>query len=403
MTTHWSFAVLLLGLIGGRPAGRPPVRPGLEVLLTDRIQLVAGQRVGLVTNHAGVDRSGVHAIERLRNAGVRVTALFSPEHGFRAIADPGESVASSVDSATGLSIYSLYGQTSSPTPEMLEGVDLLVIDLPDVGARYYTYISTTIAVMRAAAAAGKSVIVLDRPNPIGGGVQGPVLDPAFRSFVGSLEVPIRHGMTLGEQARLANAELGIGARLTVVEAAGWRRKDDATVTGLPFLAPSPNLQNLESLFHYPGTCLFEGTALSVGRGTDAAFRQIGAPWLDTTRVLAKARWAKLKGVRFESVAFTPVRPGDGKHADVLLAGIRFVMTDHRTYDPIRTALVLLEAVVAVHPDQVGFIPASFDRLAGGSTLRADLVAQRPVPAILASWQPQLEAFHRRSRPFLLYR
>ena len=286
---------------------------------------------------------------------------------------------------------------------MLQGVDLIVIDLPDVGARHYTYISTTIEVMRAAAAAGKPVVVLDRPNPIGGTVQGPVLDPALRSFVGSLEVPIRHGMTLGEQARLANADLGIGARLTVVPAGGWRRNADATATGLPFLAPSPNLQSLESLFHYPGICLFEGTALSVGRGTDAGFRQIGAPWLDTTRVLALVRRAKLKGVRFESTTFTPVNPGDGKHPGRLVAGIRFIMTDHRTYDPIRTALVVLEAVIAVHPDQIGFLPKSFDRLAGTGALRANLEAKRPVGAILASWQAELERFGHRVRPFLLYR
>jgi len=403
MTSHLNFAALLLGLIGGSPAGRPPVRPGLDVLLADSLRLVTGARVGLVTNHAGVDQSGVHAVDRLRQAGVRLTALFSPEHGFRGTADPGESVASSVDAATGLPIYSLYGRTSSPTPEMLQGVDLLLIDLPDVGARYYTYISTTIAVMRAAAAEGKLVVILDRPNPVGGAVQGPVLDPAFRSFVGSLEVPIRHGMTLGEQARLANAELAIGAALSVVEVSGWRRKDDATGTGLPFLAPSPNLQSLESLFHYPGTCLFEGTALSVGRGTDAGFQQIGAPWLDTARVLAMARRAKLKGVRLESTVFTPVRPGDGKHPDVPVAGIRLVMTDSRKYDPVRTALVLLEAVVAVHPDQLGFIPASFDRLAGQSSLRSDLLARRPVKAIMAGWKPGLKAFQKRSRPFLLYR
>lgn len=402
MTNHRNFAVLLLGLVGGPPVGRPPVRPGLEVLLTDSMRVVAGQRVGLVTNPAGIDRSGVPAVELLRQAGVRLTALFAPEHSFRGQADPGESVASTVDSATGLPIYSLYGRTYAPTPEMLREVDLLLIDLPDVGARYYTYISTTIAVMRAAAAEGKTVVILDRPNPIGGAVQGPVLDPAFRSFVGSLEVPIRHGMTLGEQARLANTELGIGVRLIVVAAAGWRRKDDATVTGLPFVAPSPNLQSLESLFHYPGTCLFEATALSVGRGTDAAFRQIGAPWLDTTRVLARARRANLKGVRLESTTFTPVRPGDAKHPGVLLAGIRLVMTDSKQYDPIRTALVLLDAVVAVHPDQVGFTPASFDRLAGGSGLRADLLARRPVEAIVAGWKPQQAEFRRRSRPFLLY-
>ncbi len=403
MTGHWNVAVLVLGLVGGAQRGRPPVRPGLDVLLTDSLHVVAGRRIGLVTNHAGVDRAGIHAVERLRQAGVTLVALFSPEHGFRGTADPGESVASSVDSATGLPIYSLYGKTSSPTAEMLQGVDLIVIDLPDVGARHYTYISTTIEVMRAAAAAGKPVVVLDRPNPIGGTVQGPVLDPALRSFVGSLEVPIRHGMTLGEQARLANADLGIGARLTVVPAGGWRRNADATATGLPFLAPSPNLQSLESLFHYPGTCLFEGTALSVGRGTDAGFRQIGAPWLDTTRVLTLVRRAKLKGVRFEPTTFTPVNPGDGKHPGRLVAGIRFIMTDHRTYDPIRTALVVLEAVIAVHPDQIGFLPKSFDRLAGTAALRANLEAKRPVGAILASWQAELERFRHRVRPFLLYR
>ncbi|MSR03472.1 MAG: DUF1343 domain-containing protein [Gemmatimonadetes bacterium] len=403
MTGHWNVAVLVLGLVGGPQRGRPPVRPGLDVLLTDSLHVVAGRRIGLVTNHAGVDRAGIHAVERLRQAGVTLVALFSPEHGFQGTADPGESVAFSVDSATGLPIYSLYGKTSSPTAEMLQGVDLIVIDLPDVGARHYTYISTTIEVMRAAAAAGKPVVVLDRPNPIGGTVQGPVLDPALRSFVGSLEVPIRHGMTLGEQARLANADLGIGTRLTVVPAGGWRRNADATATGLPFLAPSPNLQSLESLFHYPGTCLFEGTALSVGRGTDAGFRQIGAPWLDTTRVLTLVRRAKLKGVRFEPTTFTPVNPGDGKHPGRLVAGIRFIMTDHRTYDPIRTALVVLEAVIAVHPDQIGFLPKSFDRLAGTAALRANLEAKRPVGAILASWQAELERFGHRVRPFLLYR
>ncbi len=403
MTSHWNIAALLVGLVGAAPSGRPPVRPGLEVLLTDSIRLVTGRRVGLVTNHAGIDRAGVHAVDRLRQRGINLTAIFSPEHGFRGSADAGESVASSVDSATGLPIYSLYGRTSQPTPDMLADLDVLLIDLPDVGARYYTYISTTIAVMRAAAALGKAVVILDRPNPIGGRVQGAVLEPAFRSFVGSLEVPMRPGLTLGEQARLANADLGIGANLTVVEAAGWRRRDDAITTGLPFVSPSPSLQTLESLFHYPGTCLFEGTALSVGRGTDAGFQQIGAPWLDTAAVLARARRARLPGVRFESTTFTPRRPGDGKHPDLLVRGIRLIMTDRHSYDPIRTALVLLGAVVAEHPEQIGFMAASFDRLAGSSTLRTDLLARRSVAAIMASWEPAVARFRRRSRSFLLYR
>ncbi len=381
----------------------PAVRPGIEVLLSDSLHLVRGRAVGLVTNYAAVDSRGVHVVERLRAGGVRLVALFSPEHGFRGAADPGEAVASSVDSATGLPIHSLYGRTSRPTDEMLVGVEVLLVDLPDVGARYYTYLHTTMEVMRAAAPKGIRVIVLDRPNPIGGAVAGNILDLAYRSGVGSLAMPIRHGMTLGEQARLARRDEGFAVDLAVVPAAGWRRKDDGITTGLPFLPPSPNLKDLESLFHYPGTCLFEGTALSVGRGTDHPFHQIGAPWLDTTAVLAMVRQARLPGVDFDGVTFTPIKPGDGKHAGVALVGIRLRMTDRRRYDPIRTTLVLLAAVRAVHPEQIGFVPRQFDRLAGGPGVRESIEAGVPTKRILAGWKPALKAWQRRTRDLLLYR
>jgi hypothetical protein len=267
------------------------VRPGIEVLLADSASLVRGRRVGLVTNQSGVDASGVSDVVRLRAAGVRLVALFSPEHGFRGAAGPGAAVASSVDSATGLPIYSLYGRTSAPTDEMLAGIDVLLVDLQDAGARYYTYITTTVDVMKAAAAKGIPVVVLDRPNPIGGAVQGNVLEEAFITPVGRLRMPMRHGLTLGELARLARADLGLATELVVVPVSGWRRASAFDETGLPFIPPSPNLRTLESLFHYPGTCLFEGTNLSVGRGTGAAFEQVGAPWLDTAAVLADLRRA----------------------------------------------------------------------------------------------------------------
>ena len=239
------------GPVAAPSAARHParVRPGIEVLLSDSVALVRGRRVGLVSNQAGVGAGGRHDVELMRDAGIGLVALFSPEHGFRGSAAPGVQVASTTDSATGLPIYSLYGRTSAPTDSMLRGLDVMVVDLQDVGARYYTYLATTVEVMKAATRHRIPVIVLDRPDPIGGAVQGNILDTAFTSFVGRLAVPMRYGMTLGELARRADADLGIGTSLTVVPAAGWRRDMALDDAGLPFVAPSPNLQSLESLFH----------------------------------------------------------------------------------------------------------------------------------------------------------
>jgi uncharacterized protein YbbC (DUF1343 family) len=377
------------------------VRPGIAVLLDDSLHLVRNRRIGLVTNQSGVDAQGVSDVVRLRSAGIRLVALFSPEHGFRGAADPGALVASSKDSATGLLIYSLYGRTSAPTDDMLDGIDMMVVDLQDAGARYYTYLATTIEVMKAAARHRLPVVVLDRPNPIGGAVQGNVLEPAFVSMVGRLPIPMRHGMTLGELARLAAADLRLDVELTVVPAAGWRRSQSWDQTGLPFIPPSPNLRSLESLFHYPGLCLFEGTNLSVGRGSDAPFEQIGAPWLDTAGVLAAIRDADLPGVRFSSAHFTPQRPGDAKYPDTPVRGIRLQVTDRASYDPAATAVYLLSAIRAAHPERFEWIPAHFDRLAGTSVLRAQLDSAVPPSAIVRSWQPSRTRFIER-RTTLIY-
>jgi uncharacterized protein YbbC (DUF1343 family) len=285
---------------------------------------------------------------------------------------------------------------------MLAGVDVLLVDLPDVGARYFTYLSTTVEVMRVAARHAIPVIVLDRPNPIGGLVQGNVLDPAHRSFVGLLAVPMRYGLTLGELARLAQADLAVGGRLTVVPVRGWSRSAALDETGLPFVRPSPNLASLESLFHYPGTCLFEGTNLSVGRGTDDAFRQVGAPWLDTAAVLARAREAGLPGVTFSSTTFTPRAPGDGKYADTLLAGIRLTVTDRATYDPPLTAVTLLRLIREIHPARFRFLPAQFDRLAGGPGLREQLDSGQTAREIAERWVEPRRQFSARVSPYLLY-
>jgi len=382
-------------------AQRPMVRPGIDVVLSDSVALLRGRRVGFVTNIAAVDARGVSAITRLRAAGIQLVALFAPEHGLTASAAPGEHVGSTVDSASQIPIYSLYGQTIAPTAAMLTGIDVMVIDLPDVGARYYTYLATAVEVMKAAAAHQIPVVILDRPNPIGGAMQGNILDTAYASMVGRLAVPMRHGLTQGEEARLARADLRIPVQLTVVPAVGWQRDMLFDQTGLPFRAPSPNLQDVEALFDYPGTCLFEGTALSVGRGTDAPFRQVGAPWLDTTTVLARLRALHLRGVAFSGVTFTPRAPGDRKFADTLVAGVRWRVIDRRSFDPPAAGVALLAVIESVHPDRIGFA-GSFDRLAGGPSLRIALLQGEAPARIVASWQAGLAAFRQRVRPFLLY-
>lgn len=378
------------------------VRPGIDVLLSDSLALVRGKRVGLVTNLAAVDAEGVSDVARLRGSDLHLAALFAPEHGLTVAAAPGERVASSVDSTSNIPIYSLYGRTVAPTAEMLQGLDLLLVDLPDVGARYFTYLATTVEVMKAAGEHGIPVVILDRPNPIGGAMQGNILDTAYASMVGRLAVPMRHGLTLGEEALLARADLAIPVTLHIIPVAGWRRDMLFGATGLPFRAPSPNLQDLDALFHYPGLCLFEGTALSVGRGTDAPFRQVGAPWLDTARVLAAIRSEKLPGVAFRGVTFTPHLAGDGKFNDSTVAGIRLEVTDPKRYDAPAVAVHLLAVIQATHPEQIG-IGGSFDRLAGGPALRLALLRGDPAGTIVATWKPGIDAFRVRVRPFLRYR
>ena len=253
---------------------RAPVLPGIDVLLRDSLHLVRGSRAGLITNHTGIDSQGRPSIDRLVEApDVELVALFSPEHGIRGTEEGGVEIVGGRDPVSGLPVHSLYGETRKPTPEMLADLDILLFDIQDVGARYYTYVSTMALAMEAAGEAGIPFLVLDRPNPIDGvRVQGNVLDPAFSTFVGLYPVPMRHGMTAGELARLYRGEFGVRVDLRVVPAAGWRRSMRFSATGLPWVPPSPNMPSVTSALHYPGTCLFEGTNLSVGRGTDEPFQ-----------------------------------------------------------------------------------------------------------------------------------
>jgi len=328
--------------------GPGSVLPGIDVLLRDSIHLVQGKRLGLITNRSGVDARGVSTVDRLAHLpGVRLVALFAPEHGLPGQAAPGAGVSDTVDATTGLPIYSLYGASRAPTAAELDSVDVLVLDLQDVGARPYTYVSTMVLALQAVAGARRRLIVLDRPNPIGCAVQGPVLDTAYASFIGMLPVPLRHGMTLGELARFANARLEHGADLVVVPVLGWRRCQWFDETGLPWVAPSPNLPDLEAVAWYPGTVLFEATNLSVGRGTSAPFRQIGAPWLDAERVARTM--AERYHIILDPVRFTPRSPGDGKFDGVRVRGVRFRRFERDRGDAVRAALLLLRTIQALQP------------------------------------------------------
>ena len=397
-----------------------PVLPGIDVLLRDSIGLVRGKRVGLVTNHTGVTTGATpDSIRSVYGASdtaystvdllhartdFELVGLFSPEHGLAGTAKEGVKVATGRHEGTGLPIYSLYGETNEPLPWMLEGVDVLLFDIQDIGSRYYTYVWTMALAMRAAGAAGVPFVVLDRPNPIGGTlVQGDVLDPKFATFVGLYPVPMRHGMTVGEVARLLVGEFGVRAELHVVPVDGWRREQWFDETGLPWVAPSPNMPSLESAAHYPGTCLFEGTNLSVGRGTATPFQWIGAPWLDGAALAERLNAYGLPGVRFEAATFTPAEPSDGKWPGTEVHGVRFVMTDRATYDPTRAAVAALVETRALSGERWRWNVAHVDRLAGTDQLRLMIDAGRTADEITAPWAAQLAAFQDRRAPYLLYR
>ncbi|TVQ28698.1 MAG: DUF1343 domain-containing protein [Spirochaetaceae bacterium] len=303
--------------------------------------LPRGARVGLLTNDAATTSRLVPAVDVLFRS-VRLCVLFGPEHGIRGDVQAGESVGSSVDLRTGLPVYSLYGEYRSPTPEQLSQIDVLVADLPDVGSRYYTYLSTLGHVMESCAAARLPLVVLDRPNPLGGTVvEGSVLRPQFASFVGRYPVPARHGLTVGEYARFVNEAAGIGCDLRVVPMSGWNRTRYFDELPLHWVMPSPNLPTLTSALLYVGTCLFEGTNVSEGRGTTRPFELIGAPWLDPDRVLAAMDPGVMDGTLLRECRFRPVA---SKHAGELCAGFQIHVNDRTRLRPYRVAVALLDAI-----------------------------------------------------------
>jgi uncharacterized protein YbbC (DUF1343 family) len=382
-----------------------PVAVGLERIRADGGGFLRGHRVGLLAHAGSVTEDGRHAIDVLREVGVRIERLFGPEHGLRGRAAAGERVGDALDASTGLPVVSLYGGKEAPEAQDLAGLDALVVDLQGAGVRFYTYVSTMLLCLEPAAEAGVELVVLDRPNPLGGArMAGPEADPHRPLHLVSVAPgPLVHGLTMGEMARLVNTRRRAPAPVRVVSVQGWERSMTWLDTGRSWVAPSPNLRTAEAALVYPGTCLVEGTNVSEGRGTDAPFLKIGAPWLKAREVAAAAA---APGVELEPIRFTPA-PGPTaprpKYAGVDCAGVRVRVEDARTLRPYAFGLGLLAALKRLHPEFAWERQGEgLDVLLGTRTVRQSLDRGEPVEAILASDQPAIERFARERRSALLY-
>ncbi len=379
-------------------AATAPVLAGIDVLRADGFKAIAGLRVGLLTNQSGRTRDGASTIDVIAGApGVKLVALFSPEHGIRGVLD--ESVPEAVDQRTGLPIHSLYGTTRRPAADMIAGLDAIVIDLQDIGSRFYTYATSMAYVMEEAAPRKIKVIVLDRPNPIGGvQIEGPSLDAAAAGFTGYLPaMPIRHGMTLGELAKLFNGEKAIGADLTVVPMRNWRRDEWFDETGLPWVDPSPSIRNLHQATLYPGIGAFEQINLAVGRGTDAPFEQIGAPWIDGVRLADTLNARRMPGVRFYPVRFTPdVRAYAGSECQ----GVFIVIADRQAIRPVRVAVEIVSAIVRLFPGQLNLDAAG--RQFGSAAGLARITAGDDPLTLAQSWSAAEAKWRLLRAKYLIY-
>ncbi len=379
------------------PYPRGLVLSGLDVLREEDFARLRGRRIGLLTNQTGQARDGVSTIDLLHRAEIlKLVALYSPEHGVYGIRE--DRVPSSRDKKTGLMIHSLYGKRMRPTAEMLDGVDTIVVDLQDIGARFYTYMTTMAYMLEAAAAQNIKVVVLDRPNPINGfQIEGPMLDQQFIGFTGYFTMPVRHGLTMGELARMFNGENDIGADLTVVKMKGWQRQYWFDETGLPWINPSPNMRNLIQATLYPGIGGIEGTRISVGRGTDTPFEQIGAPWIDGVRLAAELNAGNLAGIRFYPVSFTPQ---SSKFAGRKCRGVFILVTDRQAVQPVRLGLEVASTLHRLYPTEYRL--AKVDNLLGSETALNHILAGKAPAELAPAWQADEEQWRRLRRQYLLY-
>jgi uncharacterized protein YbbC (DUF1343 family) len=371
---------------------------GLDVLQAEDFARLKGKNVGIVANHSAINSQRVHMLDlMLKSGNVKIVAIFSPEHGFKGVME--QKVDNAVEEKTGLPIYSLYGETRRPKEEWLKDVDVLVFDIQDIGARFYTYISTMALCMEEAAKHDITFMVLDRPNPITGlKVDGPIQDrELLRRFISYFPMPIMHGMTVGELATMFNQEYGIQCNLEVVKMDGWKRVMYFDDTGLPWVNPSPNMRSVTQEILYPGVCLTEYSNISVGRGTDTPFEWIGAPWIKAEELTNELRSRNLPGIKFEPTTFTP---NASKFKGEQCQGVRFVLTDRGSFLAVVTGIHILDAIYKLYPDTY-----EIDKAHGlvGKKKIIEMIKQRvPVNRIIADWQPELQSFITIRNQYILY-
>lgn len=383
------------------------VIPGLEVLLRDSAHLVEGQRVGFITNQTAVTSTGQSGIDLLNEApGVDLVALYGPEHGLRGGIEGGVQIEGGVDEATGVPVFSLYGDTQRPTPDMLEGVDVLLFDMQDIGARPYTFVWTMAMAMEAAADADIPFIVLDRPNPITGVSEGPLMEMEMRDvgqpITGYYPVPLRHGMTVGEVAKYINGEYDIGADLTVVPAAGWTADMWFDETGLPWIDPSPNIRSPDAALNYSGLVLFEATNLTVGRGTEAPFSYVGAPWLKVDTLLTRLESYDIPGVELQATTLTPSGDGWVPFEGEEVHAVHLNVTDRDVFMPVWTTLVLLTEIRALHPAEFEITNEGFTQMIGSRWAREAFERGDSPQSIRERWQAELEEWMPVREQYRLY-
>ncbi len=401
---------LLAGVLSGMENKK--VRVGLDVLLEKNLAVLEGKKVGIITNQTGIASTGEHIVDILsRRPGIKISALYAPEHGIKGNLSDAVKVASYKDERTGIRIWSLYGKNLKPTEEMLDDVDVLVYDVQDVGVRFYTFISTMGLAMEAAAESGKQFIVLDRPDPINGmTLEGPIIEEPYRSFVGQYPVPVRYGLTPGEMAGMIKGEGWMEGmdrlNLRIIPMEGWQRDMWFDQTGLPWIKPSPNIPSILTSAVYPGLCLVEALNVSEGRGTMRPFELIGAPWIDGFALAEAMNEHELPGIYFNPISFTPVSlPGvavENKYMNQQIHGLDLIVTDRDALRPLGAAVYLLYTLKKLYPEQIE-LGEYLEKLIGISSFRRSINDLRSPGKILEEWEPGIREFEKVRRKYLLYR
>jgi uncharacterized protein YbbC (DUF1343 family) len=384
---------------------------GADLLFSENLNLINGKNVGVVCNHTSLLSDGTHLVDALLNQkDIKIDAIFTPEHGFKGAAKAGEAVEYKNNFYKGVPIISLYGKDKKPSAEVLKDIDVLIFDIQDVGARFYTYISTLYYILETAGKNNKTVIILDRPNPIGGTyVDGPVLDEKYKSFVGIAPIPITHGMTIGELANYFIGEKLVSGlksnSLKIIKCKNWHREIPKEFYQ-KWIAPSPNINFFETAFVYPGACLLEGTNISEGRGTEFPFLQIGTPFLNSEKIIDKLNLLKVDGVELQAVTFIPKdiesMATNPKFKDYSCNGIKLKITDPYKFEPVKYGVKLLYVLIKLYGNKIKFTDESFDRLAGQSILREQLLNKVEPEKIFASWQKELTKFEKKRNHYLIY-